>query len=314
LWKADISHALAAKTSGYTSVNDARRNTVWGDESVPNVLVHLPTNDDNQPVERGASLGRSMSTRKPCLLAEVPQGMDSARTSMITLLDTDRMLPPPSAASTVTLFDPVGEFDPPAQSTPYDVKKEHPYTRKYQVSALAHSQCPPNTKRSSIVYIKSSSEHARTPIDPKFERPSERNHVNESPHTPTQWSARAVGPLIPKSDTQRKDATDPAMKSGSLSLRSLAILKDHDSNTGDVASSRFSGTRPLFLGKKSRFVKERDENIAPRASSANKHLKPLQLSRTDSSKVRGMLRRDELLPSVVIRPPSDRIESIYEVR
>jgi 3-oxoacyl-(acyl-carrier-protein) synthase len=32
-WKTDISHAPNAKSSGYPSVNDARRNTVWGDES-----------------------------------------------------------------------------------------------------------------------------------------------------------------------------------------------------------------------------------------------------------------------------------------
>ncbi|OAX30870.1 hypothetical protein K503DRAFT_806623, partial [Rhizopogon vinicolor AM-OR11-026] len=77
----------------------------------------------------------------------------------------------------------------------------------------------------------------------------------------------------------------------------------------------FAGTRPLVLGKKkSKVVKEHDENVAPSAGSGNKYLKPLQLGRTDSSKVRGMLRRDETLPTVTVRPPSDRMDSIYEIR
>ncbi|OJA14353.1 hypothetical protein AZE42_09674, partial [Rhizopogon vesiculosus] len=105
-WKTDISQALTAKAGGYASVNDASRNTVWGNESVSNLLAHPPVDDGNQPAQNGASLGRSLSSRLG-LRVEVPHGMDSARASVITLLDTDRtLLPPPSAASTVTLFDP----------------------------------------------------------------------------------------------------------------------------------------------------------------------------------------------------------------
>jgi hypothetical protein len=312
-WKTDISHALNAKVSGYASVNDARRNTVWGDESVPNLLTQPPVIDNNQPAQRGTLLGRSMSTRSPGLRVEIAPGMDSARTSVATMVDIGGLLPPPSAASTVTLFDPIDEFDPQLQSTPYDAKKEYPYSRKYQAAAMARSQYIPASKRSSIVYIKSSHDHVETPTDPEPERSTEQNDVSTPPRTLAQWSSRAVRPLIPKSDKQRKDATEPAMKSGSL--RSLSLLKDRDSNqdsTGDVASAGFAGTRPLVLGKKKPKVVK--ENVAPSARSGNKYLKPLQLGRTDSSKVRGMLRMDEALPSVIVRPPSDRMDSIFEVR
>lgn len=315
-WKTDIGQALAAKISGYASVNDARRKTVCGDESVPNLLAHPPVNDDNQPVQKGVSLGRSMSSRSLGLRVEVPRGMDSACTSVVTLLDTDKTLPPPSAASTVTLFDAMAEFEPPAQSTPYG--KEYLYTQKYQAAAMSRSQYIPTSKRSSIVYIKSADEPVQAQTDPEPQRLMERNNANTSPPTLSQWSSRAVRPLIPKSDKQRKDFREPARKSGSNSLRTLSLLQDRDSNrdaTSDVASNGFAGTRPLVLGKKkSKVVKERDENAAPSASSGNKYLKPLQLGRTDSSKVRGMLRKNETLPSVIVRPPSDRMDSICEVR
>jgi hypothetical protein len=272
-------------------------------------------NDDTQSVQNNASLGRTMSTRTLGLRAEVPHGMENARSSVATL-DTAKIHPPPSAASTVTLFDPMTEFDPAAQSTPLQDKENH-FTRKYQAVAMPRSQ--PTSKRSSIVYIKSSEEHTQASTEPEAQPPTERNITNDmSSRTLAQWSSRVVKPLVLKSSQQRKDVTEPATKSGSNSLRSLSLLKDRGSNhdnAGDVAGNGFAGTRPLVLGKKKpKSVKEHDENVAPNASSANKHLKPLTLSRTESSKVRGMLRKDETLPRVLVRPPSDRMESIYEIR
>jgi hypothetical protein len=313
--KSEISRALATKIGGYATLNDVKHNTAWEDESISNPLAPPPVNDDRQSVQNDASLGRTMSTRTLGLRAEVPHGMESARSSVATL-DTAKILPPPSAASTVTLFDPMTEFDPAAQSTPLQDKENH-FTRKYQAVAMPRSQ--PTSKRSSIVYIKSSEEHTQASTEPEAQSPTERNITNDmSSRTLAQWSSRVVKPLVLKSSQQRKDTTGPATKSGSNSLRSLSLLKDRGSNhdnAGDVAGNGFAGTRPLVLGKKKpKSVKEHDENVAPSASSANKHLKPLTLSRTESSKVRGMLRKDETLPRVLVRPPSDRMESIYEIR
>ncbi|KAG2135727.1 uncharacterized protein EDB93DRAFT_821872 [Suillus bovinus] len=312
--KSEISRALATSIGGYAAVNTGKHDMVWGDESDPNHLARPPVNVDQQPVQDSASLGRTMSTRTLGLHAEAPQGMENARSS-VAAHDTTTILPPSSAASTVTLFDPMAEFDPTAQSTPLQAK-EYNFTRKYQAAIMPRSQ--PTSKRSSIVYIKSSEEHTQAPSEsePEAQPPTERNNTNVmSSLTVSQWPTRAVKPLILSSGKQRKDDPEPATKSGSNSLRTLSLLKDRDSNhdsTGDVTRNGFAGTRPLVLGKKkSKTVKEHDENVAPGASSVNKRLKPLKLSRTDSSKVRGMLRKDETLPIVLVRPPSDRMESIY---
>ncbi|KAG1806304.1 uncharacterized protein HD556DRAFT_1468247 [Suillus plorans] len=313
--KSEIGRTLATRIGGYATVNDGRRNTpAWRDDSEPasNLLADPPVNVDKQPVQNGASLGRTASTRTRG--AEVPHSMESARTSVATL-DTATIFPPPSAASTVTLFDPMTEFDPAAQSTPLHEKEYH-FARKHQAAAMPRSQ--PTSQRSSIVYIRSSEKHTQAPSEPEAQPPTERNNTNDmSSLTVAQWSTRVVKPLILPSSKQRKDATEPATKSGSNSLRTLSLLKDRVSNhdsTGD-ARNGFAGTRPLVLGKKrSKTVKEHDENVAPSASSVNKHLKPLKLSRTESSKVRGILRKDETLPIVLVRPPSNQMESIYEVR
>ncbi|KAG2337831.1 hypothetical protein BDR05DRAFT_1004707 [Suillus weaverae] len=97
--KSKISCVLAMKIGGYITVNNGRCNTIWGDEF--NLLTHPLINVDKQPVQHGASLSHTMSAHTLGLCAEVPHGMESARTS-VTTLDTTQILPPPSAASTVT--------------------------------------------------------------------------------------------------------------------------------------------------------------------------------------------------------------------
>ncbi|KAF9232790.1 hypothetical protein BU15DRAFT_54645 [Melanogaster broomeanus] len=307
MWKSELNRALASKIGQYSTLptSDAtRRNTVWGAESVPNVIAHPVTldQDEAQPhaLTTGVSLGRSMSTRTLGLRPEVPHGMDSARASVATLLPV-----PSSAASTVTLFEPESTFEPVAQSTPHDSQKGYPYTRKYQAAAMPRS----NSHRSSIVYIKSDENEHTEPVT--------STDRNASSTTPAQWSSRAVKPLIPKvSKLQRKPTlpeNKPAPQSGGL--RSLSLLEDRDTNR-DADASKLAGTRPLVLGKNKPKVKvTRDENADP--SSANKYLKPLQLARSESSKLRGMLRKDEVLPNVVVRPPSTsqhQIGSPYDYR
>ncbi|KIJ69756.1 hypothetical protein HYDPIDRAFT_78117 [Hydnomerulius pinastri MD-312] len=308
-WKSELNRALAHKIGQYSTLptsDTARRNTVWGDESVPNVLAHpviVGRGDAHlHTPATGASLGRSMSTRSLGLRPEVPHGMESARASVATLLP-DRVVPP-SAASTVTLFEPEISFDPIAQSTPHDSQKGYPYSRKYQAAAMPKS----NSRRSSIVYIKSD-ENAHTETVTSSDR-------NDAPTTLAQWSSRAVKPLIPKVSKLKREQSSSETKPGSPSgsLRPLSLLQDRDTNK-DGDASKVAGTRPLLLGKKKPKVKvTRDENADP--SSANKFLKPLQLGRSDSSKVRGMLRKDEVLPNVVVRPPSasEQMGSPYDYR
>ncbi|KIK92545.1 hypothetical protein PAXRUDRAFT_829852 [Paxillus rubicundulus Ve08.2h10] len=306
-WKSDLNRALANKIGQYSTLptsDTACRNTVWGGESVPNHIAHPVTSDADgaqlHGLSTGASLGRSMSTRSLGLRVEVPHGIESARASIVTLLP-DRAIPP-SAASTVTLFEPEGTFEPLAQSTPHDAQKGYPYTRKYQAAAMPR----PDSHRSSIVYIKSDENQPTEPVTS-----TDRNAP--SPTTLAQWSSQAVKPLIPKARKLQRKLSSSGNKATSPSggLRPLSLLQDRDTNK-DGDASNLAGTRPLVLGKKKPKVKVTlDENAPP--SSANKYLKPLQLRRSDSSKVRGILRKDEVLPNVVIRPPSSgQMGSIIE--
>ncbi|KAL4076429.1 hypothetical protein V8B97DRAFT_1921875 [Scleroderma yunnanense] len=318
-WKSDVNRALANKVHQYSTLplsEGARRNTVWGDESVPNLLAHPACGEQDhlQVPTSGTSLGRSISARRLGLRPEVPHGMDSARTSLITL--SSEKVVPPSAASTVTLFEPECVFDPEAESTPYDGHKNYgyPYSKKYQAAAIPQ----PPSRRSSIVYIKAPDGNTRP------ELVTVSTDCNDNLTDSTQRTARAVKPLIPKSNKlQRKlsSSSDTKKNSPGGGLRPLSLLQDRDTNKDSadnvVASKAALGTRPLLLGKKKPKVKVTgsDENVDS-TSSASKYLKPLQLHRSDSSRIRGLLRKDEVVPSVVIRPPSssNHLGPIYEYR
>ncbi|KAI6042739.1 hypothetical protein EDC04DRAFT_2964607 [Pisolithus marmoratus] len=289
-WKSEVNRALANKIHQYSTLptNDgARRNTVWGDESVPNLIAHPRVGEDHLRVPTtGASLGRSPSARSLGLRPEVPHNVDSAQSF------------PPLPASTVTLFEPESTFDPDAQSTPYDSQKGYPYSRKYQAAMMA----PSNSRRSTVTALTT----------------DRSNDVpNSDPAPPV--SIRAVRPLIPKSSIklQRKTTTSSSeakTNSPGGGLRPLSLLQDRDHNTTqDTGESKVgvSGTRPLLLGKKKSRVKvvqnPDSENVQPASSGNTKHLKPLQLYRSESSRLRGLLRRAEAVPTVVVRPPSDQL-------
>ncbi|KAF5387916.1 hypothetical protein D9615_000648 [Tricholomella constricta] len=303
-WSADIRGALEHKVGQYTAVPSnvdlGRRNTVFGGESVPNIVANLQTvqeHEDYAPVaHKGANLGRSMSTRSLGLRAEVPHSVNSARSSVTS------MVLPTSAASTVTLFEEFAGFEsePQAQSTPHNT------VSKKATSRDGAPPLPKQSRRSSIVYIKSDQ------VTPTTNTTAEPTTTTSTMSALAQWSTRAVRPLIPKaSKLQRQmtnaDSSPSGTKPGSPSgnLRPLTLLQDRDTNT---ATPVLSETRPLTLGKRQKSrgaASEQDENSYPDSiSSRNKNLKPLKLARSDTSKLRGVLRKSEVLPDVVVRPPS----------
>jgi len=100
--------------------------------------------------------------------------------------------------------------------------------------------------------------------------------------------------------------TDSKASSPGGGLRPLSLLQDRDPNI--VASPVIASTRPLTIGKKqkkSRVVEPvGDENVNAGQPPKRKRLKSLKLVRSETSKMRGLLRKDEVLPHVVIRPPS----------
>jgi len=288
---------------------------VFGGDSIPNTIsnLHAVREEDEvlRPTSSKVGLGRAMSTRSLGLRAEVPHSVDTARSSMATL-----NMVPPSAASTATLFEfEAGlESGPQAQSTPHNGVSQKSASRQPPLplplpNHITTSQ-PPQSGRSSIVYIRS--DDNASPTIPTVE-PATASSMSSF----AQWSSRAVRPLIPKaSRLQRKmsnaisSPSDSKPGSPGGGLRPLSLLQDRDTNinmNANSASSVTGGTRPLTLGKRQKprmAVSVRDENADPDARSKNRNLKPLHLARSETSKMRGILRKEEVLPDVVVRPPS----------
>ncbi|KAG6910124.1 hypothetical protein DXG01_012883 [Tephrocybe rancida] len=311
-WSADIRGALQNKTAQvYTAVPTSnieigRRNTVFGGDSMPNTIPHLHTVHENEApstTKKGAAgLSRTLSTRSLGLRADVPHGLDTPRESFTS------MAPSFSAASTVTLYEEFAaglEEEPQAQSTPHQSVSSKPKSRHVPPPLPILKE----KRRSSIIYVKS--DDYVSPTNPIAEPTTSTTSSAMSAFA--QWSTRAVRPLIPKaSKLQRKISNADSLLSGSKpgspggNLRPLTLLQDRTINT--PASPAMNATRPLTLGKKQKAkgaAPEQDENSYPDSSSSrSRSLKPLKLVRSDTSKVRGVLRKDEVLPNVVVRPPS----------
>ncbi|KAF9450669.1 hypothetical protein P691DRAFT_700859 [Macrolepiota fuliginosa MF-IS2] len=317
-WSADIRGAIEHKVSQYqytaipSNVEVGWRNTVFGAESIPNAIPHLQAVQEAEDYtwRAGTSLGRSMSARTLGLRPEVPHEIDSSRLSLLG------MSAPISAASTATLFEDI-EADfasgPLAESTPHNTVTEKK-TRKQPPPPLPLNKTAKS--RSSIVYIKSEDSAANMNVNAT--PPNAESTTISAMASIAQWSTRAVKPLIPKSSKiQRRISNASTLISGTKSgspkigLRSLALLQDRDPNTVTASPTTLSETRPLSLGKKQksrRAAREvQDENTNPDSlrSHGSKSLKPLKLARSETSKMRGVLRQNEVLPDVVVRPPSE---------
>lgn len=219
--------------------------------------------------------------------------------TLITALDQElRMpLPPPSAASEVTLFD-LENFDtegPLASSTPHESQRTQPKSKSRHVPPVPKVRdgaSSSSNRRSSIKYIVADENQ---PESPRIELAPKQSFV--------QWSARAIRPLVPKSPKSKgkgkKTATPKLASPPAGGLRPLSLLQERNLNQA------VNETRPLALGKKSKVT---DENADPEASVQSKGksvLKPLRLSRNETTKERAQLRKHEVLPELVVRPPSE---------
>jgi len=265
----------------------------------------------------------------------------TARSSMATLinaLDNEFKLSLFSIDENISLdFDASG---PLAHSTPHESHK--PVSRS-PAPSVPKPKTTKADRRSSIVYIKSD-ENALPPSDatnentirkslspakrlaeissravkPLMSRNKRKTNKNENASSTTNTTAIAA--LLGNG----KDVLTASPGGG---LRPLSLLQDRDVNRsaqpelGVVAEDSF--TRPLDLKKKQKNVTElrvmahgvvagKDENenihairLVSGAASNHKGLKPLKLARSETSKQRAALRKNEVLPSVIVRPPSE---------
>lgn len=257
--------------------------------------------EENKP---GATLARNLSLRSLGLNADVPHDVNSARSSINLPGFVDI---PASANSDVTLFE---DFEsglksgPQAESTPHNTVAQKPVSR--------HPPPPmpvPENNRSSIRYIKSEST-----TDEAFKYPLNEPIVEEKPIA--HWSTR-VRSVVPKANRLSRTPSDASAKE--RGLRQLTLLQDRSNvNSNTNTSGRSSPTvdiRPLTIGKKPKTrlrplqLQKGDENANPGSmtdtTTRNKNIKELTLGRSETTKARGFLRQTEVLPEVVVRPPSN---------
>lgn len=137
----------------------------------------------------------------------------------------------------------------------------------------------------------------------------DRKDPLKTPAPPTEKLSVRKARTLQRRSSASGSENSPNVQTGGL--RPFTLLKDRDTNKEGDASI-FAGTPPLVLGKKKQKVKvTRDENAG--SGSGNNHLKPLQLGRSDSIKLRGMLRRTKhCLPWLLDHPPRTQMGSAYE--
>ena len=318
-WRTEINNELEV-----TAQQEERGNTVIGEERPENVLDAVREVDE---LPRPSSPFR---TQDPA----------TARSSMATLinaLDNEFKLGLFGIDENLSLdFDASG---PLAHSTPHESHK--PVSRS-PAPPVPRSKATKADRRSSIVYIKSDentvppsnvtndnttrkslsptkrlAEISSRAVKPLMSRNKRKTSKNENVSSTTNTTAIAALP------GNGKDVLTPSHGGG---LRPLSLLQDRDVNRSAQhvlsVEARDSITRPLDLKKKQKnstgsralangVVAGKDENedihairLVAGAAPNDRGLKPLKLARSETSKQRATLRKNEVLPTVVVRPPS----------
>ncbi|TDL29653.1 hypothetical protein BD410DRAFT_892912 [Rickenella mellea] len=281
----EITRALSAKVSEVTE--DGRRKTSWAGESMPNTLSHLKPVAEEEETVRPKSPAphlepparKFVAESPPHTRADVPSGFDTARSSMATLIAALESVPMSAASATTRFSTASSDGGPEAESTPHNMRQaDAPIAQ-----AITNDKPAPYTRRSSIVYIKS---------DENNPYPSRRDSNNKPSN---------VRPLAPKPKASKMDGAGNVNPiTGSPGLRPLSLLRDKDINRTEL---RTGGIRPLALAKKSR--QNENANVGNGAG---------KLARSATSKARGVLRKEEVLPDVVVRPPSESQHAGYAIR
>lgn len=208
----EIGNALETYIAVPSNIKFGRRNTVFGGESTPNYLL-APSGGLHAVPQPVSGLGRALSTRSLGLRAEVPHGIDTARSSVATV----DMLPP-SATTTLFEFEKGLEDNngPLAESTPHNTRSGRGQEEIDEVPPLPSQVSGPSRtirgkRRTSIVYIKSDEN------SPPQQRPALQRSMSSL--------RRAVRPLMSK-----KKTPSPPSPNGANGLRPLSLLQNRDIN------------------------------------------------------------------------------------
>lgn len=248
-------------------------------------------------------------------LANLGLGKDSIQTN--PYLRASSSIAPPSAASSESQFE---AFEAELEQNPH-------YHSTPQLARPSVPLAPKGKTRSSIAYIRSenvasSATVATSESAAPAPQPDRESFI--------QRSARAGQSLIPKASMRKSrikskntEAREPISGRGQ-GLRPLTLLRDKDTNSVKSSSSRESrelsegrdepgDIRPPTLGRRQKARRlmssvpdiVQDENDCLAQEEAGEALGTLKgLARSDTNRQRAILRRTEVLPKLVIRPPS----------
>lgn len=298
-WRADPDNGAETKLAAYEPVptdEDSRRNTIYGGGRAVTLLDVLKEEDE-------ASRRSSPSTTRPqssagySAILDVPQGIDVNRNSFSTLisaLDKELQLVPLSATPDDTLLEFRPDFDVLAESTPHEFKIK---PRRFE-EAPPVPKLPPKTRtahRSGMTYIKS--DENTPPISVQSSTDSSNSFVPQPtvPSRPLATESKVYKSSKKPLKLLNQENVPPSSSSG---LRSLSLLQDRES------IPVMQGTKPLTIRRKNRKGTRLDGEGVRREPSPKKHLKPLKLVRNETTKERAVLREQEAIPSVIVRPPS----------
>ncbi|KAF6762004.1 hypothetical protein DFP72DRAFT_1164870 [Ephemerocybe angulata] len=314
-WSTEIRGAFDSKVGNYmaipSNVDLGYRNTVFGAESIPNNIPHLE-NPREQKYATTGKLTRGASKRSMGLRADVPVSARSSANYGSGSGSGKGSTLPPSAASTVTLFE---EFEAELESNPQTHSTPH-NTVTGKPSRQPAPPMPPN-RRSSIVYIRSGrnrrcNHHHRHRV--RVHRQRRPRPVRQVLHRPVVRPLPSV-PLIPKNNLKKLRIKTTGIAERRESTRHEQHPQCLEPRQHDSTGS--GSTRPLTLGKRQKTRKMtvsggvQDENAVPSSRAEEEDvvgslrgIKPLKLARSETSKQRAVLRKNEVLPDVVVRPPS----------
>ena len=322
-WGKEVNNALEAPAQ------EERRNTVIGEQRPEGGLDAVHEVDE---------LSRPSSPFR----IQDPATARSSMATLINALDNEFKLGLYGIDENISLdFDASG---PLAHSTPHESHK--PVSRS-PAPPVPKSKTTKADRRSSIVYIKSD-ENANSPSNITNDNTT-RKSLSPTKRL-AAISSRAVKPLMSRNKRKtNKDenassttntttiaalpgnSRDVLTASQGGGLRPLSLLQDRDVNRSaqpELSVVARDNVRPLDLKKKQKNVigsralangivagKDEDEAIhairlVDGASANHKGLKPLKLARSETSKQRAVLRKNEVMPTVVIRPPSQAHDAL----
>ncbi|KAF8592665.1 hypothetical protein K439DRAFT_1625998 [Ramaria rubella] len=275
-WKEELVRVLDGFEAKTPSTTRHRRTVHGGEAEVPVVMVQKTSSGTLDAVneESQVEFGYALTTD------------DQRRASVRTFGPT----PPTSASvysngfntarsSMATMVENLPTSATALLQPTFNEQQNHAHTSSKVATQNKTRSYHLPVRKSSVVYIKSDDEGWTSP-------PVQTDTQVKS----RQWLPRASAKQnIPGTSKTFTTDSEPSP------LRKLTLLGHRDMNLNGSGPGS-PGTPPLTISKKIRKHSDKE--------NGGSGLRPLKLARSATAKARGLLRQNEVLPNVIVRPPS----------